>query len=219
MFRRALVLAPGDAEAVNQYAQFLAETGQLEPALLQIDRARQLDPLSGIVGVVRSVILMGLHRDADATAQIEPVLVAHPDLYPACMTAALLYISLGRHADAEQQLRSVARHLGVDPEAKVVLVRGIADPGARATALSSLDSAPANADIRGDSLIYAAFLTWLGEHDRAIAQLEVYADRRNAAGSGVLWIRAFDPLRSDPRYKAVLQKMGLPYTPTDGVTP
>ena len=38
-FRRALALAPGDAEAVNQYAQFLSAVGQLEPALAR-DRAR-----------------------------------------------------------------------------------------------------------------------------------------------------------------------------------
>jgi TolB-like protein/Tfp pilus assembly protein PilF len=210
-FRRALALAPGDAEALDQYAQFLATTGQLEPALVQIDRARQRDPLSTIIGVVRAGILMGLHRDADATTQLEVVLAAHPDFYPACMTAALLYIGLERYADAESQLRAVARHLGVDPAAKVALVHGIADPGARAAALASLDGAPANADIRGDSLVYAAFLALLGDHDRAIAQLEVYAARRNAAASGYLWTRTFDPLRSDPRYEAVLKKMDLPF--------
>ena len=219
VFRRALILAPGDAEAVDQYAQFLAATGQLEPALLQIDRARQLDPLSAIVGVVRSTILMALHRDADAAAQLDPVLAAHPDFYPACMTSVFLSMGLERYADAEQQLRVVARHLGVDAEAKVVLLRGIADPGARTTALSSLDKAPANADIRGDSLLHAAFLTLLGEHDRALARLAVYAARQDAAAGVFLWTRTFDPLRSDPRYKAVLQKMNLPYQSPAGSAP
>ncbi|HKZ10955.1 MAG TPA: hypothetical protein VJL61_09625, partial [Rhodanobacteraceae bacterium] len=36
-FRRALTLAPGDAEAMNQYAQFLFAAGQLEPALTEIE--------------------------------------------------------------------------------------------------------------------------------------------------------------------------------------
>jgi TolB-like protein len=219
MFQRALVLAPGDVEVLDQYAQFLSEVGQFEPALAQIDRARQLDPLSAIVGVVRGTILMGLHRDADATSQIESVLAAHPDFYPACMTAVLLYSSLGRHADAEQQLRAVARHLGVDPEAMAVLARGIADHGARAAALSSLNSAPANANIRGDSLLYAAFLTLLGDHDRALAQLAVFAARNDAAAGVLLWTRTFDPLRSDPRYKALLQKMNLPYQSPAGSAP
>ncbi|MGH8162983.1 MAG: tetratricopeptide repeat protein, partial [Rhodanobacteraceae bacterium] len=36
-FRKALALAPGDAFAVNQYAQFLLEAGQLEAALKETD--------------------------------------------------------------------------------------------------------------------------------------------------------------------------------------
>jgi Tfp pilus assembly protein PilF len=210
-FRRALVLAPGDAEAVDQYAQFLNTTGQQEAALLQIDRARQLDPLSTIIGVVRTTILMGLHRDADAAAQIKTTLPANPEFYPACMVAVVLYVGLERHADAEAQLRAVARHLGADPDAKVVLVRGIADPASRAAALDSLDRAPANADIRGDQLIYSAFLAMLGERKRAIDELESYSVRRSAAAGGMLWTRPFDPLRGDPRFEAVLKKMNLPF--------
>ena len=37
-FQHALALAPGDAEAMDQYAQFLFAVGQLEPALAEIDR-------------------------------------------------------------------------------------------------------------------------------------------------------------------------------------
>jgi TolB-like protein len=218
-FRRALALAPGDAEAVNQYAQFLNTTGQQEPALLQIDRARQLDPLSTIIGVVRTTILMGLRRDADAAAQIETSLAGNPEFYPGCMVAAFLYIGLQRHADAEAQLRAAARHLDVDPEAKVLLVRGIADPAARAAALDSLDRAPANADIRGDQLIYSVFLALLDEHKRAIDELEGYSTRRSAAAGGMLWTKPFDPLRTDPRFKAVLKKMDLPYPSAPGATP
>ncbi len=210
-FRRALALAPGDAEAVNQYAQFLNMTGQQEAALLQIDRARQLDPLSTIIGVVRTTILMGLRRDVDAAAQVEAILPGNPEFYPACMVAVVLYIGLERYADAEAQLRAVARHLGMDPDAKVILVRGIADPASRAAALDSLDRAPANADIRGDQLIYSAFLALLGDRTRALTELEAYSTRRSAAAGGMLWTRPFDPLRSDPRFKAVLKKMDLPF--------
>jgi len=212
-FRRALSLAPGDAEAVNQYAQFLNNIGQLEPALQQIDRARQLDPLSTIIGVVRTTILMGLRRDAQAAVQIETSLAGNPEFYPGCMVAAMLYVGLQRNVEAEAQLRAVARHLDVDPEAKVVLVRGIADPASRGAALNSLDRAPANADIRGDQLIYSAFLAMLGERKRAIDELESYSARRSAAAGGMLWTRPFDPLRSDPRFQAVMKKMDLPYKP------
>src|SRR3954447_7652511 len=82
-FRQALQLAPGDAEAVNQYAQYLSTTGQLEAALGQIERAQQLDPLSSIIGVVHSGALAALRRDEAATAQLESVLTANPEFSPA----------------------------------------------------------------------------------------------------------------------------------------
>jgi hypothetical protein len=34
-----------------------------------------------------------------------------------------------------------------------------------------------------------------------------------------LWEPAFDPIRNDLRFKAVLKKMGLPYPPQDMTTP
>jgi tetratricopeptide (TPR) repeat protein len=212
-FRRALALAPGDVEGINQYAQFLFTTGQFEPALRQIDHARQLDPLSAIIGVVRAGILMALRRDDDAAAALEPVLSAHPDFYPACMTAALLYIELQRYSDAEAQLGNVARRLGVDPDAKLALVRGIADPALRSAALRSLDSAPANADMRNDPVIYSAYLALLDDRVHAIDQLEAYAATRTAAAGGLIFTRIFDSLHTDPRYPAVLKKMALPYQP------
>jgi len=216
-FRRALALAPGDVEGLNQYSQFLFLVGQHELALQQIDRARQLDPLSAIIQVVRATILMALHREADAVAGLEPVMSAHPDFYPVCMTAALLYVGLQRYNDAEAQLRTVARHLGVDADAKVLLVRGIADPAARAAALVSLDSAPANADLRSDPIVYGAFLAWLGDREHALDQLELFAARRNASAGGLIWTRSFDSIRGDPRFASLLKKMDLPFTlRTDG---
>jgi TolB-like protein/Tfp pilus assembly protein PilF len=212
-FRRALALAPGDAEGLNQHAQFLFLIGQHEAALRQIDRARQLDPLSVIIRVVRATILMALHRDADAVAELEPVLSAHPDFYPASMTAAFLYIELQRYADAEAQLRAVARSLGVDADAKALLVRAITDPASRPAALRSLDSAPANADIRVDPIIYAGFLAALGDRAHALDQIEVFAARRNASAGGLIWSRTFDSIRGDPRFAAMLKKANLPFVP------
>jgi len=218
-FRRALRLAPGDAEALDQHAQFLQEVGQPAQALKQIDRAQQLDPFSAVIGVVRSGILMGLHRETESIAQVEAILQAHPDFYPAVMTATMFSLHLGRHADAETQLRSVARTQGVDADAKAVLARGVADPAQRSAALKSLDESPANADIRNDQLMYAMMLTLLDQHDRAIGELQAFAAERHAAASGLLWTGIFEPLQGDPRFAAVLDSMKLPYRPTAAAAP
>jgi TolB-like protein/Tfp pilus assembly protein PilF len=212
-FHRALVLAPGDAEAVNQYAQFLAAVGQLEAALREIERAEQLDPLSPIIGVVHAGALATLRRDDAAEAQIKKVLAAYPEFRAAHSWAAAQYIERKMYPEAEARLRSSGKLNGQNGDAKALLARGLADPAERSAALNSLETSPDNADIRQDPIWYAFYLISLGERGRALDQLEIFADKHNSAFAGWIWNRAFDPLRDEPRYKAILGKLGLPYTP------
>jgi TolB-like protein len=211
-FRRALVLAPGDAEAVNQYAQFLSSIGQLEPGLREIERAQQLDPLSPIIGVIHAGALAALRRDDAAEAQIKSVLAAHPEFAAAHAWAATQYIDRKMFAQAESELRSFGKLNGQNGDAKALLVRGMADPSQRVAAVNSLDTSPENADIRRDPILYAFDLISLGERGRALDELEIFADKHNSAFAAWLWNRSFDPLRDEPRFKAFLGKLALPYT-------
>jgi adenylate cyclase len=212
-FRRALALAPGDAEAVNQYAQFLSTIGQLEPSLREIERAQQLDPLSPIIGVIHAWVLAALRRDAAAEAQIKSVLAAHPEFAAAHTWGAVQYIDRKMYPEAEAQLRSLGKINGQNGDAKALLARGMADPARRAEAVNSMETSPDNADIRRDPISYAFYLISLGERGRALDELETYAAKPNSAFAPWLWNRGFDPLRDEPRFKAVLAKLGLPYTP------
>jgi TolB-like protein/Tfp pilus assembly protein PilF len=212
-FRRALVLAPGDAEAVNQYAQFLGTVGQLEPSLREIERAQQFDPLSPVIGVIRARFLAAMGRDDAADAQIKSVLTTHPEFAAAHNWAATHYIDAKMYSEAESELRSFGKLQGQSGDAKALLVRGMADPAQRVAAVNSLETSPDNADIRQDPIWYAFYLISLGEHGRALNQLEIYADKHNSAFPLWLWNRGFDPLRDEPRFKAILDKLNLPYTP------
>ena len=212
-FRRALTLAPGDAETVNQYAQFLGTVGQPELALREIERAQQLDPLSPIIGVIRTGMLMSLHRDDAATAQLESILAAHPDFGPAHGVAILVYLDRKLYPKAGAALLSLAKLGGETSDAKALIARGWAEPAQRAAAVQSLETAPENANLRADPLWYALYLMSLGERSRALDQLEIYADKHNSSFGAYLWGRCFDPLRNEPRFKAVLAKLALPYTP------
>jgi TolB-like protein len=212
-FRRAITLSPGDAEAINQYAQFLSTVGQPESCLREIERAQQLDPLSPIIGVIRAGMLFTLHRDDAATARVESLLAAYPDFAPAHAVAILVYLDRKLYPQAETHFRALAKINGENPDPKGLIARGMADPTQRAAAVQSLDIAPENADLRGDPVWYAFYLISLDQRDRALDQLEIYATKHNSSFGAFLWGRAFDPLRNDPRFKAVLAKLALPYTP------
>ena len=121
--------------------------------------------------------------------------------------------------EAEEQLRLFGKLNGQNGDAKVLLARGMADPAQRAAAVSSLENSPDNADIRRDPIWYAFYLTSLRERGRALDELEIYAAKRNSAFEMWLWNRGFDPLRDDSRFKAVLAKLALPYTPPANTEP
>lgn len=216
VLRRALALAPGDAEAMDQYAQFLYAAGQLVPALAEIDRALQRDPLSGVSGAVRAQLLFVLHRNDAALKQMESTLAAHPNGVLEHRIAVWVYLSLHRYAEAERQMRLSSRHA---PDSKALMVRGIADPRLRASAVDALETSPALDDLRHDAIVHAVFLVALGENQRALAVLDEFAVNGDSTTPQLLWYPAFDPIRNDPRFKAVLRKIDLPYTPEKSDTP
>jgi len=219
--QRALTLAPGDAEVLNQYGQFLDGIGELEPALKVFDRALQRDPLSGISAAIRVQLRLLLHHydAATATAQMEKLLAEHPDSLFVHRAATITYLALQRYPEAETQIRAAAMLNGADPDPKALLVRGIADPTWRVRAVQSLETSPANADFPRDGIVHAFFLVQLRARDRALAALEDMAVNRNSTIPQLLWNSAFDPIRNDPRFKAVLKKIGLPYLSADGPGP
>jgi hypothetical protein len=108
---------------------------------------------------------------------------------------------------------SLAKLGGETSGAKALIARGWEEPAQRAAAVQSLETAPENANVREDPVWYALYLMSLGERSRALDQLEIYADKHNSSFGAFLWGRCFDPLRNEPRFHAVLTKLGLPYTP------
>ncbi|MGH8145505.1 MAG: tetratricopeptide repeat protein [Rhodanobacteraceae bacterium] len=212
-FHLALALAPNDAEAIDQYAQFLFASGQFEPALREIERAHALDPLAPVCGVYRSSILQALHRHDEAEEQIKATLASHPDFVYAYVNAMTLSIDRRRFKDAEAQARLAAKLRGYDPDIEALVIRGIADPTQRATAVRVLEASPARAVMRRDPIVHAMFLVWLDQGNRALDLLEGNLVGRTSIQTQLLWLPAFDPIRNNPRFKAVLEKMGLPYMP------
>ena len=108
--------------------------------------------------------------------------------------------------------------IGVTPDVMSKLMSGIANPAMRPGAVQSLDD-PGATGLTHDPLFYAGWLAMLGADDRALTVLERAAVQRTSANPETIWDPVFDPIRNDPRFKAVLKKMGLPYTPASVAKP
>ena len=193
-FRRSLELNPNNATTHYFYAFtfLLAENRQAE-AMDQMRAALSLDPLSSIVNSNYAILLIDSRRFPEALAQFQKVLERDGNFQPAHHKLSHLYAMTGRFADAVNELEvTFPKPIPVSPDAKGYLQLNLQMP-------------------RTDkSTLVAMAATLLGDRDQAFQ----YLDKAYANGDGELLIDirypAFDPLRSDPRYKDLMRRLGLP---------
>ncbi|MGA9852281.1 MAG: hypothetical protein WBR15_05060 [Gammaproteobacteria bacterium] len=216
-FLRALKVAPGDAEAADQYGQFLLGEGQLDQALAQIDRTQRLDPLSGIIAATRTNVLTALHRFGDANVQARSMVAAHSDYALGHFIAADVAIYRHDYAEAKAQLQTGAKLVGENPAVYELLVNGIADPAQRVAARRVVLASNGSAYQRLTAPARIKWLMLLGDHDDALNELQRIG-QDVMFGQDNVWQPAFAPVRGDPRFRAALKRMGLPYTPK-GLSP
>ena len=214
--QHSLALAPSDAEAIDQYAQYLFACGQFTRAEAQFERAQKLDPLSAIVATMRAGTLFALHRNQEARSQLGRALAIDPNFRLAHTIATITDAQAGRFSQAMMHAQS-----SFGPDATELLVRGLADPGLRKKVVQELEtsSSPSFVTLRSNSFAFAQFLALLGARDRALDALEDLAADHAVPEPMQIWSTGLDSIRSDPRFKAVLKKMGLPYTPRPSATP
>ena len=152
-----------------------------------------------------------------AAAQIADTVASYPRFALARFVAADVAIYRRDYPGAQAQLRAAATLVGEDPETYTPLVAAIADPSLRDAARKLVKAAPADARWGFAPSARIRWLAMLGDRDGVLDALE-------RASTGLVhseddpWQPAFDSLRDDPRYKAVLKKMGLPYTPPAGAS-
>ena len=217
-FRKALEIAPGDAESADQYGQYLLAAGRLHDALAEIDRAQKLDPLSGIIGATRTNVLTALHRFDDAQMQIGRVTSLHPDYALGHFIAADVAIYRRDYAQAKAQLDMGARLAGENPEIYSRLADGIADAAQRAAAIRAVLAASSDTHERLTAPARIKWLMLLGDRDDAMDDLQRLG-HEISFGQDNVWQPAFDPVRDDPHFQAALKRMGLPGSPTPENTP
>jgi TolB-like protein/DNA-binding winged helix-turn-helix (wHTH) protein len=208
-YKRAIQLSPGYATAHLWYAWHLMVMGRNSEGILELRKAESLDPLSLIIGADMADALCIAHlydesiQQSKKTLELDPNFsVAHYELGQA-LTQKHMYdeaiaefqkaIELSGHSGAfDSNLAYVYAILGREKEATKI-----------AEDLEARDDRNPSTDANV-ALIYVG----LGDLDQAMIWLnKAYEARFNPS---ILLRPAFDPLRSDDRFKELRRRIGLP---------
>lgn len=206
-FRRAIALSPNYATARSWYSNTLLARGRIDEALEQLERARALDPLSAPIAYGISQAQYYGRRWDDGLRSIERTVAMNPgNPFPLLLKGKLL-----KGAGRLDEARAVFSQLGDSLELAL-----LADPATRQRNVPRLLARIPAAEQRKSQFWIATFWAQLGEADSAFA----WIDRAYRAHQpDLVSIRTdpmIDPVKSDPRYQAVVARIGLGDDATDG---
>jgi len=208
-FRRAIELNPGYATAHHWYAGHLALLGQYDKAIAEMQKAESVDPLSLIINADLAELLVLAHSYDEAIEQSRKTIEMDPNFAMAHNQLAQAYLQKHMYDQAIAELQEAVQLSGGSPTCIANLARAYGLSGNRSEAMKLLNELKSSSTAKySHASEVAAIYASLGDKDEAMNWLEKgYAERFNP---GVLIRPAFDPLRSDPRFQHLVQRVGLP---------
>jgi len=210
-YRRALELNPGDVMTHQNYGTLLLALGQFGESEQEIARAREIDPLSPLLASMSLWPLFEGHQFDRTIAAAEKFVQVDPSVANARMILgqALLFKGQYGRAIAEIQKAIQLDSTSSFPVGWLGYAYGVS--GQRAKALETMSRLQEMQErVFVQPYSFALVLTSLGEKDKALDWLEKAAGVRSDELIFFKVDPAMDPLRSEPRFQAILKRMGFP---------
>jgi tetratricopeptide (TPR) repeat protein len=201
-YKRALELNPDYATAHQRYGVYLVASGRNEDGLAELRSALALDPASLPINADLGNFSCLSGKLDEGIEQLKKTIELAPNWPRAHVLLSNCYLEKGMWNEAIEEVQKTGA------PGFVVRARMYAATGKRDEALKIIAEMKKQSNVSpmGLANVYNA----LGEKDQTFEYLEkAYAEGApllRALQSGKTW----DPLRSDPRFKDLLKRMGLP---------
>ena len=208
-FQRALQLDPSNGKARMWYAMALVMQGRSDEALVQARQGQELDPLSYVATTHLAVVhYFGRHNDEAIRLARDLLKVA--DIAPAHGLLGMAYEVQQNYDAAIAEYQAGLRLVPAHPYIRGMLGHAYAKSGRVKEARALLQFANSGFEKGGLSYLKTSYIYMgLGDYGRAFDLLERDYEERDPE---LLYANAdpvFDPVRTQPRFVALMRKMGL----------
>lgn len=212
LYRKAIGLNPGCATAHHWLAtDFLAVVGRLDEGELELEIALQLDPLSSIIHEGRASFSIWRRQYDEAVRRYCEIREFDPTFYKAYTGLGRVYALQGKYTDALAMLEKGRALAGDVPNILGAMGEIFALSGDKASARGILAQLTARAlDSYVPSTCFARVHSGLGEAERALDWLEKGCEQRELPMAMLKVHPVYDPLRDEPRFQAVIERMRFP---------
>jgi TolB-like protein/tetratricopeptide (TPR) repeat protein len=206
--RQAIRLDPRHAPAHAFYGLFSVSAGETEEGIARALHARDLDPLSTLINMNVGWTYMFARRYDEAIEALLHTLELDPDFGQALGSLCGAYMFAGRHERAAQLLSQQCFLWGGPLPGAEVLPDVLARDGLRAYLHKQIElMKQADRDRPLPAMAFAAAHAMAGDVDEALTCLERLVDERSGHAVFLFVEPAFDSLRPEPRFRALLERL------------
>lgn len=210
-FKRAIGLNRNYPTAHHWYAIYLSSMRRHDEAVVQIDLATRLDPVSAIIRASRGWVQYQRRQFDAAIQESRKTLEIDANFVRAHNYIGMSYMKLGRPDAALPDFTEANRLSGGAPITQAQLAGAYARVGRTDDTHAILANLmkPGKYSYVSPADVAETYI-WLGDHDRAIDWFQKAYDERSFSMVYLGVHPAYDPLRQDPRFGKLLAKMHFP---------
>jgi serine/threonine protein kinase/Flp pilus assembly protein TadD len=209
-FKQSLALNPRYATTYHWYNIMLARMGRLDEASAMIQKALELDPLSPIIALNVGAIALYRKQYDDALRYFNKSTELDPSFAPAYEFSGLVNEQLKKYPEAQALFEKAVELSGRSSECISSLGWFYGKRGMRAEALKLVKENEQRYHAgTGAAYNTARIYAGLGEKEKVLELLEQDV-RDQSTWNGMLLVdNAWDNVRTDPRFVALMKKVGL----------